>query len=226
MKFPIPSFSHSGEDRLILKLFGYRTSGTYVDVGCYHPVNYSNTYLLYLMGWSGIVIDADDIFLQAYREVRPKDRVIHVGIAARDNRTEFYLFADRSLNTFDKARAQELQSQNPQAIVGKKHVEVRPLAAVLAEHQIGAVDFLNIDVEGLDLEVLMSNDWSRWRPKLVLVEDHSLNLMQPGDSAIFRYLCDQGYRLHSKCNYSSVYVCEDHAQNICAFEHVTLSPQM
>ncbi len=151
MKFPIPSFSHSGEDRLILKLFGYRTSGTYVDVGCYHPVNYSNTYLLYLMGWSGVVIDADDTFLHSYREVRPKDKVVHMGIAARDNCAEFYLSADRSLNIFDETRAQELQSQDPRAIIGKKQVKVRPLVAVLSEYQIGPVDFFNIDVEGLDL---------------------------------------------------------------------------
>jgi FkbM family methyltransferase len=198
-RFPIPSYSHSGEDRLLWKLLGYRSSGVFVDVGCYHPVDFSNTYLLYRAGWRGLVIDADDYFLSLYRELRPGDKVVNVAVAAAAGTSQLSVFADRSLNTVDPVVARE---RGPARTVA---VETRRLEQVLAEHQVGPVDFLNVDVEGSDLDVLASNDWQRWRPSIVAVEDHALDLGQAAESAIYRFLGGHGYFLHSKCNYTSVY---------------------
>jgi FkbM family methyltransferase len=206
MQFPIPSYSHSGEDRLIWKLFGYRATGVYVDVGCYHPVDYSNSYLLYRAGWRGVVIDADEHFLGLYAELRPGDRVRACAIANTAGKGVLFTFPDRSLNTIDEAAAERWQKANPGATFIRQPIEMRPLRDVLDDEAMGAVDFLNIDVEGADLQVLASNDWARWKPSIVAVEDHVLELDRVHASKTYVFLREEGYALHSKCNYTSVYV--------------------
>lgn len=210
MRFPIPSYSHSGEDRLVLKLFQWQQGGTYVDIGCSHPTEFSNTYLLYRFGWSGLVIDADDEFLPEFGRVRPLDTVIHCGIAREPGSAELKLFKDRSLNTFSAATAAAVLARDPDALVGTRTVPLSPLAEVLATETVGAFDFLNVDVEGYDLQVLESSDWGRWRPAIVAVEDHGISLSAPQDSATCRFMAAQDYALHSKCNYTSVYVRRDY----------------
>lgn len=204
--FPIPSYSHSGEDRLIWKLFGYRPTGTYVDIGCYHPMDYSNTYLLYRAGWRGTVVDADDHFLPLYREARPGDRVVNAAISNSPGIVTLYTLADRSLNTIDDTVARNHEAAKPGSVIGQKTVEARRLGELLGEVGAGNVDFLNIDVEGRDLDVLESNDWQRWSPGMIAIEDHAIKLAAVADSPTFRFMAMQGYFLHSKCNYTCIYL--------------------
>jgi FkbM family methyltransferase len=203
--FPIPSYSHSGEDRLIWKLFGYRTTGTYIDVGCYHPTEYSNTYLLYRAGWRGLVVDADDHFLPFYRELRPEDHVLHAAIAKQTGSVTLFTFADRSLNTINAAVAAAYEAKNPSTNTGQVVVQVQRLDRVLEREAVAHVDFLNIDVEGADLDVLESNDWQRWTPDVIAIEDHQIDLRNVQASETWRFLSGHRYLLHSKCNYTSVY---------------------
>jgi FkbM family methyltransferase len=210
MRFPIPSYSHSGEDRLVLKLFQWQQGGIYVDVGCNHPTEFSNTYLLYQFGWSGLVIDADDAFLPEFGRVRPRDAVIHCGIARESGAAELKLFMDRSLNTFSAETAAAVLARDPDALVGTRTVQLSPLAEILAIEEMGEFDFLNVDVEGYDLQVLESSDWGRWRPAIVAVEDHGISLTAPQNSETYRFMAAQDYALHSKCNYTSVYVRGDY----------------
>lgn len=210
MRFPIPSYSHSGEDRLVLKLFQWQQHGTYVDVGCNHPTEFSNTYLLYRFGWSGLVIDADDAFLAEFGRVRPLDAVVHCGIARESGSAELTLFKDRCLNTFSAEVAAAVIARDPDALVGTRTVLLSPLAEILAVEEIGEIDFLNVDVEGYDLMVLESSDWDRWRPAIVAVEDHGISLSSPQDSATYRFMVAKDYALHSKCNLTSVYVRRDY----------------
>jgi FkbM family methyltransferase len=210
MRFPIPSYSHSGEDRLVLKLFQWQQDGTYVDVGCCHPTELSNTYLLYQFGWSGLVIDADDAFLADFGQLRPRDAVIHCGIAREHGTADLKLFKDRSLNTFSEEAAAAVLARDPGALVGSVRVSLSPLDEILAIEEIGAFDFLNVDVEGYDLQVLESSNWRRWRPAIVAVEDHGISLSSVQESATYRFMAAQDYALHSKCNYTSVYVRGDY----------------
>lgn len=203
--FPIPSYSHSGEDRLIWKLFGYARGGTYVDVGCYHPADYSNTYLLYCAGWRGLAIDADDHFLALYATMRPEDKVRNVGISVAPGTATLFTFDDRSLNTFDPSIAAEREAADPARWLGEIAVPVKRLDQLLAEEAIGHFDFLNIDVEGRDLAVLQSNDWQRWKPRIIAVEDHEMDLSRVDRSATYQFLAATGYALQSQCNYTSVY---------------------
>lgn len=201
----VPTFSQSGEDRLVLKLFGNRPTGIYVDVGCHHPVRASNTYLLYLKGWRGVAIDADSRMISAFQSERPEDRAVHAGVGRAAASRTYYAFHDRALNTFDSELALNMLASGNYQIVETREIVVRPLAEILAEINMGAFDFLNVDVENLDLEVLQSNDWARWQPEVIAVEDHTLDPEAPASSATFRFLKERGYYLVSKCAYTSIY---------------------
>jgi FkbM family methyltransferase len=205
-QFPVPSFSHSGEDRLAVKLLSAIKNGFYVDVGCYHPVNYSNTYLLSKTGWRGLCVDADDEFLPLYSDCRPNDHVVNVGVGEVASQQDLYIFYDRSLNTFSHEQAKIIFKSKGVEYIEKRKIKIVPLQKLLIDLQITRVDYLNIDVEGRDLEVLKSLDFSAHRPALITIEDHELNLGDIAKSNIFCFLEAHDYKIHSKVNYTSFYV--------------------
>jgi FkbM family methyltransferase len=175
------SYAQFGED-LIIRPFVPRT-GVYVDVGCYHPVLYSNTYRLYKLGWQGIVIDANPKLKKLFSIVRPRDRFVETAIGTAGGQLSYFEFSDGAYNTFSPELAQDYQKRTK--LVAEHPISIRPLSEVLAG--VSHIDVMSIDVEGLDLEVLKSHDWSVI-PTIIIIET------QPG-SAAFQYVTDKGYSL-------------------------------
>ena len=168
------SHSFEGEDLLIEKILFDKmkiTNGFYVDVGAHHPFAMSNTSLLYKKGWTGINIDASPDAMNAFREMRPRDTNINCGVGNRIGEFPFSIFRESFLNGFLSEQMLNYHIQRGCVFIRELSVPVRPLRDILRD-SIGdkAIDFMNIDVEGLDLEVIMSNDWGIYRPKLLCVE--------------------------------------------------------
>jgi FkbM family methyltransferase len=191
-------FSQFGEDAMLAEFLKHKTGGFYVDVGCHDPFRYSNTYLLHkLLGWRGINIDADINAIKRFEVERPGDVNLNVGIGLIEGRMSFTTFADGAVNTFDAALAarQKVNFGEPRLV----DVSVRRLSAVLSESlpPETEVDYLNVDCEGLDEEVLRSNDWSKFRPKVVTVELHGIDISRAGENSAVKYLSSVGYRLTS-----------------------------
>jgi len=165
------SYSQEGEDRVLMRYFGYRPTGFYVDVGAHHPFRFSNTQLFYEMGWRGINVDAMPGSMRPFRRSRPRDINLEVGVDEVAATARLFVFEEPALNTFDEAIA---QSHDAASGPIKKIVDVPvlPLRDILAAHLPPGqtVDFLSVDVEGRDLQVLRSNDWRQYRPKVVLAE--------------------------------------------------------
>jgi FkbM family methyltransferase len=191
-------FSQLGEDCLLWHHFCQRLHGFYVDVGCHDPYRYSNTYLLHrALGWRGINIDADPRAIEKFRRARPQDVSIHVGGGTKRGTSEFHLFEDGAVSTFDAAVA----SQNTVGFRLKESVMVPtcPLSEILDQALPAGtgIDYLNVDCEGLDLDVLASNDWQKYRPEMVSVEIHGLDLEEPLANPTVRLLKDKGYRMRA-----------------------------
>lgn len=195
------SYSQEGEDLILARYFEGRGPGFFVDVGAHHPVRFSNTYRFYLKGWRGINVDAMPGSMEAFREKRPEDVNIECGVAGDEGTLRYHIFNDPALNTFDPEHAAMFEAIPAYHLKQVVEVGVTTLRRILEEHFPSGreIDFLSVDVEGLDLDVLRSNDWSRFRPKVVIFEDGP----SPGepvrlDGEICRFLEEHGYGFLAK----------------------------
>lgn len=193
------SYSQQSEDLAVLKYFGRRWGGTYVDIGAFHPSKYSNTKLFYKMGWTGINIEPNPQNFPFFQQQRPRDINLNIAIGTQSEKLTYYSFNNGAVNTFDRKHAEHWAAQPGFVIQKELEIDMLPLRDVLARY-IGdrQIDFMSVDVEGMDLEVLKTNDWQKYRPTLLLVEDGDIftydSLMA---SPICTYLQEQGYYLHS-----------------------------
>lgn len=207
MKFPIESYSSFGEDRLILKLLSKLPPGFYVDIGAHAPKDYSNTYALYQRGWRGIAIDPDPEAIAAFSQERPEDTALQMAIGTKPGKVILHIFNDRSMNTVDKTLYEKTLKNGRKRHEGDIEVECKTLADVLNQHvtKSRGIDFMSVDCEGADLDVLRSNDWARFHPTLLAVEDLDIDLERTVKSPIFRFLRPLGYKLISHLHYTSFY---------------------
>jgi len=193
------SYSQEGEDMILRRIFDGRQKGFYVDVGAHHPQRFSNTYFFYVRGWRGVNIDAMPGGMNLFDATRPNDINIEAAIASDRRELIYFMFDDTALNSFDEELSRR-RDKTAYHIVDRRVIHTRTLAEVLDEHLTPdqEIDFLSIDVEGLDLEVLESNDWGKYRPYCVLVEctDHSLEEIEGNN--VYRYLKEKNYSLYAK----------------------------
>lgn len=186
------SFGQEGEDLLIDALLEGPADkrGFYIDVGAHHPRRFSNTYVFYLKGWSGINIDPNPDGIKAFQATRPRDVNLGIGVAPQAASLTYFMFDDAALNTFDPDRARYLEANTPYRLVDRMEAPVQPLAQVLDAHLPPgqAIDFLTVDAEGMDLAALSSNDWTRYRPTLVIAEDGQANTAHLSDNPLVRFM--------------------------------------
>lgn len=186
------SYAQYGED-LLIRPFVPARGGFYVDVGCYHPMLYSNTYKLYRQGWKGIVIDPNKRLKTLFTIFRPRDTFVHAGVGEAGER-EYFEFSDGAYNTFSRTTAEGYKKRT--TLERTYPVMIRPLSELLAG--VDHIDLLDIDVEGLDLEVLQSYDW-RVYPKTIIVE-------APLNSPVHEYLVSKGYALAGLTRLNLIFV--------------------
>ena len=149
------SYSQEGEDLVLRKIFKKNQNGFYVDVGAHHPKRFSNTYLLYLKGWKGINIDATPGSMKIFNKMRPRDINIELGVSSSEGKLDYYLFNEPALNSFSKKLSDKRKENNPNFSKKIVKVDVKPLKEILNIYLKNyKIDFLNVDVEGMDLDVL------------------------------------------------------------------------
>jgi FkbM family methyltransferase len=188
----VPSFSSAGEDMILRHLVGSdKRDGFYVDVGAYHPTLFSNTYFFYLQGWTGINVEARPGSARLFDKARPKDTNLEVGVStAPGEMTYYFIGEDSTMNSFSRDFLEHIGMLGE--VKREIPVMVLPLAEILERYLPAgqAIDFMSVDVEGHDLEVLASNDWARFRPRYIVVEDQQVEQERSG---IVRFMRDCGY---------------------------------
>ena len=187
------SYAQNFEDLLLAGILKRVERGFYVDVGANHPENDSVTRIFYDKGWSGVNIEPNPELLALLRLHRPRDTSLGVGLSSQAGRLSFRSYPDvDGHSTFARDTKGLIATHAPDTRFVDSEIEVRSLADVLREHRAeGEIHFLKLDVEGLELEVLLGNDWRRFRPWVLCIER---NLDLARQAAIVALLVARAYK--------------------------------
>lgn len=210
--YAVKSYSQEGEDMILRRLFGNQLTGFYVDVGAHHPKRFSNTFFFYKKGWNGINIDAMPGSMKLFNKQRRRDINIEQPISDTEEVLTYYAFNEPALNGFSKKISNDRDGKGDYNIIFKQEMKTARLDDILLEYipsNIAEIDFLSIDVEGLDFMVLKSLDFERYRPKVILIEILGSDLAMLMDSDITHYLEKLGYLIYAKAVNTVVFKCKN-----------------
>jgi FkbM family methyltransferase len=193
------SWSQFGEDGFLHGFFFRQETGFYVDVGAFDPFRYSNTYAMYRRGWRGINIEPNPEAVALFRRHRGRDINLPIAISREEGTASFTVDSACSGIDDDTHVYKDRNGGAPRIAV-----KTRPLNAVLEEHvpKGTPIDFMSIDCEGHDRTVLESNDWSRFRPRVLLCEEHGARPGSPLDA----YMESHGYAYYCHLHLTKVYL--------------------
>jgi FkbM family methyltransferase len=207
---PVVCRSQYGEEGAIWSLLDYKRDGYYIEVGAYDGVNFSGSYFFESIGWTGLLIEADPALFAQCRQARPGSRVVNaaVGPAGSHGTVSFSkVEGGNGLDAFSYLDASESHRQrvlNEGGQVVRTEVPYSTLDDLLAAAPPASVDFLILDVEGMEADVLRGLDFGKWRPSAVMVERNDVDA--DGDYAAARLLRDQGYVLARSSPANDVFV--------------------
>jgi FkbM family methyltransferase len=205
LEFAQLSYAQEGEDILLNRFFDFKTTGFYVDVGAHHPKRFSNTYFFYKMGWSGINIDAMPGSMAPFAAQRERDINLEMGVGEQASSMDFYIFEEPALNTFNAERADYLIKKGCR-LVEKRAVPVETLGAILDKYAPNKeIDFLTIDVEAMEIYILRSMDWTRYRPGFVLLEDYTFDVEHLLENETYQFMVGKGYEFFGKAVNTVIY---------------------
>ena len=185
------TYSLFGEDLAALKFFKNKKKGFYVDIGCYHPTHINNTYLLYKKGWNGINIDVSQFSIDLFKFMRPDDLNYKYAVSETKKKVNLYYQKEHSqLTSINKLTAKKFIKGR----LKKKIINSYSLEEILSwgKYKDYEIDFLDVDVEGADLQVLKGLNFSKRKPKLICVEIHQKNFRK---HKIYRFLIKKKYKL-------------------------------
>jgi len=197
--YAIKSYSQEGEDMILQRIFEYSEPGFYVDIGAHHPKRFSNTYYFYKKGWRGINIDATPGSMKLFNKRRGEDINLEIAVASEKREMTYHIFNEPAVNTFDEKFADKAIDDGCE-LIRKQKIETKTLKEILVEHlpKNKKIDFMSVDVEGFDLEVLKSNDFDLFRPAYILVECHGVNMNEIQNDDVYNFLREKNYDLFGK----------------------------
>ena len=204
------SYSQCGEDLIIDFLFETLKIKypTYLDLGAHHPCYLSNTYRFYRTGSVGVNIEADPALIGAFKKIRPRDQNINVGIGPKAGFLDLYVMSVPTLNTFSLEEAERFKKESGFEIIKKVSVEVLTFDKIVSTYCQNIPDFVSLDVEGLDLEIIKSIDFKTIRPKFFCIETVSYSETRGGvkNLEIDKIFYENGYFKYADTFINSIYV--------------------
>lgn len=206
------SYAQCGEDRILAFLFdqhfGIHTP-SYLEMGAHHPTFLSNTYLFYRRGSRGVSVEPDPALYAEIQNRRPEDVNLNVGVGvASQDKADFYVMSFSALNTFSKEEAEKCVCEGKHTIQKVVQMPLTPVNEILERYCPRVPDFVSLDVEGLDVQILQTLDFSRYRPKVFCIETISYSEVGDGHkiSAIQEIMENNGYFRYADTYINSIFV--------------------
>ena len=182
---------------------------SYIDIGAHHPWYYNNTYLFYRQGARGVNVEPDPSLYAGLRRRRRHDVNLNMGIGPREAEMDFYVMSSRALNTFSAIEARKYVEQHGLRILDTRRIRVQTFAQAVDTHLGRTPDLVSLDAEGLDLDILRSIDFSRYRPHVFCVETISYAGRDGSgikNLEIHALMLQHGYMLYADTYINSIYV--------------------
>jgi FkbM family methyltransferase len=206
------SYAQCGEDMIIRFVFDAMKIDRprFLDLGAHHPTYLSNTYALYAQGSRGVNVDASPSAIAAFGRMRPEDVNLNVGVGPEPGELTFHEMSVPTLSTFSAAQAKGYEAEGSARIVSSRPVAVLTFHDIVREHFDGPPDFVSLDVEGLDVAILESIDFSSCRPTVFCVETLTYSSARQGDriDAIDPIMQAAGYMRYADTHVNTIYVVE------------------
>ena len=205
------SYSQVGEDLIVDYLFTSLNCKEikYLEIGTNQPVLCNNTYLFYKRGCRGVCIEPDVEMVGFIKAKRPGDTVLNVGIGLSDQpQAPFYLFPGllNGWSTFSEAEAKIRQTESGIAF-RRLLVPLKTINSIIEEYFDSCPNFISLDVEGLDLDILRSLDFTRYRPDVICVETISFSIhnkeTKQDDTSVFMH--SKGYMTYADTHVNTVF---------------------
>jgi len=203
--------SQFGEDKKIIKLFKGKKKGTYLDLGCFHPIRQNNTYLFYRLGWRGVNIDLNPLTIELFNIARPDDINICAAISSKKGSKNLFFDHELStLNTINKNHTIFLKKAFGKTNFKKRKIKTNTLNNILKENNVKKIDFMNIDIEGNELEVLKALNFKKLDIKIICIEIvnydfYSINI-KINKKKIFNILKKNDYHLKFKTFVNYIFI--------------------
>ena len=209
----VTSYSQSGEDIIIKNLlenYFQKDKITYLDIGAYHPYNLSNTYIFYKNGSSGICIEPDNFLYEFYKEKRPNDICINAGIGVNGNtEADFFIMSVKTLNTFSRDDAEYVQKEYGYNIQEVVKVKLLNINDIVLEYFNEPPDFVSLDVEGLDYEIIKTFDFNKCRPFVFCIETINFEedrRKQKKNMEIINHMINNDYFIYGETFINTIFV--------------------
>ena len=196
-------YSQFGEDKILYEIISKKSKkGFYVDVGCFHPKKYSNTYMLYKRGWRGVNIDMEKDKIETFDIARPND--FNFLGAVSDKIEKVKIFRNQKFGVSSTLNKNMINKEN---IIDESVIETCTLDYILnlSPFKNKEIDLLNIDTEGNDLRVLKSLNFNIYKPKIIIIETHLKDIDKILVSEPYKFLINKNYKLSSWNIYSLIF---------------------
>jgi len=205
------SYAQCGEDLIADFVFeALRISKpSYLDLGAHHPTYMSNTFLLYSRGSHGVCVEPDPELFVELRRKRPRDICLNVGVGLAHAQTaDYYVMTTKALNTFSKSVAERYQSYGSQKIEKVVPVPLLPINQIIEQYCKIPPQFISMDIEGFELQILNTLDFKRFRPLVLCVETltYTEDRTESKLTDVIDFVCEQGYLLYADTFINSIFV--------------------
>ena len=195
---PRLAYSHWGVDLIITKLLNSKNKGIYIDVGCHHPFLNNHSYLLYKSGWEGINIDIDYNSIDMFNFFRKSDVNIQTAVTDHKGEVDLFFYHNRAAkNTISKEFGSDAKEQ--------KKINSDTLNNIIENSKFknSKIDFVSIDVEGNEMNVLNGFNLKKYKPKLILLEFilpnkkefYEKDINEITNSEVYKFLIKNDYKL-------------------------------
>ena len=214
MKFFAPRYFGQTAEDAILKIYLPEKKGFYLDIGAGRPIKGSNTYALYLQGWTGVCIEPITVNSKLLKLFRRRDKVLNILVGPKESIIDFWEFEPYEYSTADEVVAEKVKKYNGVRLLNYSKKTVQPLSDLAPSSSPLEASLLSVDVEGFDLEVLKSNNWESFRPRVICVEEWESTMDEHLKSEVENFLTSLDYKRKAWTGLSSIFVANSYLDSM------------